>query len=292
VYNGNTNASLTPANFSISNLVGSESFSVTKATGTYNNANVPLANTVSTNLAASDFTAGAGTLASNYNLPASASGAGTITVAPLSITASSTTIHFNDPVPTITPSYSGFVTGESATNLTTQPTCSTTYVIGSLIGPYPSSCTGATSGNYNISYTPGVVTVVTGCSVFNGFLSPIGGAVELNSGGSFASPLRTFKLNSTIPVKWSATCFNSPLLTGVHVLRAIKYSNATTPIGDPIDATPTDSASTGDQFRLTDSEWHFNLDTKNTPGMGEGTWLLQATLYDGSKYSVWVAIKK
>src|SRR5205814_1657126 len=39
---------------------------------------------------------------------------------------------------------------------------------------------------------------------FTGFVSPIGGADT--TGGSFASPLRTFKMGSTIPVKFTASC--------------------------------------------------------------------------------------
>src|SRR5262249_34521371 len=103
------------------------------------------------------------------------------------------------------------------------------------------------------------VTVTGGALGFTGFLEPIGGADS--AGGDFANPLRTFKLKSTIPVKFKAACDGSPVLTGIHTLQAIKYSNATT--GDtPIDATPTEAATTGNQFRLVGDEWHFNLDTK------------------------------
>ncbi len=211
--------------------------------------------------------------------------------ASLTITASSHTITFNDPVPTITASYTGFVAGDDANDLTVQPTCSTTYTVGSLIGTYPTKCENAVSGNYNITYVGGTVTVVTACSAFNGFLAPIGGNVESGTGGSFANPVRSFKLNSTIPVKFNAVCFGVPLTTGIHTLQAIKYSNSTT-YDDPIDATPTDSATTGNQFRLTGTEWHFNLSTKGLGNTGQGTWLLRATLFDGSTYTVWVSVKK
>src|SRR5215212_6835209 len=80
-YDGNTSAMLTPANFSLSGLAGSESFSITQTAGTYNNANVALATTVTATLSAGDFAPGPGTLATNYTLPTSASGAGQITKA-------------------------------------------------------------------------------------------------------------------------------------------------------------------------------------------------------------------
>jgi len=70
----------------------------------------------------------------------------------------------------------------------------------------------------------------------------------------------------------------------------VKYSSAVD--SDPaIDASPTDAATTGNQFRLTDGQWHFNLSTKNS-GFGQGTWKLIATLSDGSKHEVWIMLKK
>ena len=58
----------------------------------------------------------------------------------------------------------------------------------------------------------------------------------------------------------------------------------------PIDAKPSDAATTGSQFRLTGGQWHFNLDPQAT-GMSVGKWELIATLSDGSRHSVWIQIK-
>ena len=85
-YNGNTTATLTSANFSLSGLVGTENFTVNQTVGAYNSKDVLTANTVTANLAAGDFTPGAGTLASDYVLPTTASGTGHIS--PLALTAS------------------------------------------------------------------------------------------------------------------------------------------------------------------------------------------------------------
>src|SRR5439155_1110597 len=85
-YDATDAATLTASNFSLLGLVGSDAFTVTKASGTYNSANVAAATTVSTSLIAGDFTAGATTTASNYSLPTSASGPGHI--AAKSVTAS------------------------------------------------------------------------------------------------------------------------------------------------------------------------------------------------------------
>ncbi len=167
------------------------------------------------------------------------------------------------------------------------PTARGNPALGALGGKiYAAGGYDPTSGSLSVleAFTPGTEAPLN----FVGFLAPIGGADS--SGGSFASPLRTFKMGSTIPVKFTASSAGSPVLTGVHTLQAIKYSNATT-FGAPIDATPQGAATPGNQFRLTaDEQWQFNLDTKGS-GMSAGIWLLVATLSDGSEHSAWIQIK-
>ena len=142
--------------------------------------------------------------------------------------------------------------------------------------------------NYSIEYIKGKLTVTP--LTFIGFLEPIGGSVETGNGGNFVNPVRSYKLGSTVPVKFRIIANGAFVTTGIHTLQAVKYSNATT--SDPaIDATPTDAATTGNQFRLTDPEWHFNLSTKGN-GYSAGTWLLIARLADGTTHTVWIALKK
>ena len=118
------------------------------------------ATSVSTSPAPATFCMGA--TDSNYAITY-VNGSVTVTQAPLTITASSTTIGAGAPVPTITAGYSGFVNTENSTNLTAQPTCSTTYTVGSPVSPptYPTTCSGAVDNNYNISYVGGLVAVST-----------------------------------------------------------------------------------------------------------------------------------
>ena len=94
-YDGTTTATLAPNNFSISGLVGGESFTVTQTAGMYNSPNVASATTVTASLTAGDFTAGTGTLASDYTLPTSASGTGSITAATATIAVTPYTVTFN-----------------------------------------------------------------------------------------------------------------------------------------------------------------------------------------------------
>jgi hypothetical protein len=86
---------------------------------------------------------------------------GTVTIAavPLSIAASSGSMIYGGPVLPITPSYSGFVNGDSPASLTTQPVCATTATSLSPVSTYVSSCSGAVDSNYTISYQAGAVMV-------------------------------------------------------------------------------------------------------------------------------------
>ncbi len=84
-YDTTTAATLSASNFSVAGFVAGQGATVTQTSGVYSSANAG-SPTVSSNLAAGDFTANGGTLLSNYTLPTSASGAGKINQAPLTIT--------------------------------------------------------------------------------------------------------------------------------------------------------------------------------------------------------------
>jgi Pro-kumamolisin, activation domain/MBG domain (YGX type) len=89
-------------------------------------------------------------------------GSVTVTPAPLTITASSPTMTYGSAPPAITPLYSGFKNGDTASSLTTQPTCSATATNTSPPSPptYPSSCTGAAGANYTVVEVAGATTVM------------------------------------------------------------------------------------------------------------------------------------
>lgn len=76
-YDGTTTAYLRSANFQLTGLVAGDTVSVTQDRGVYDDKNAG-SRGVSATLAASDFAAGSGTLLTNYVLPSSASGLGTI----------------------------------------------------------------------------------------------------------------------------------------------------------------------------------------------------------------------
>src|SRR5207248_2148439 len=83
-YDGSTAAALTSVNFTLSGLLGTDTFAVTQTAGSYDSKDVAMATTVTATLSG-QLVPGNGTLTSNYSLPTSASGAGHIT--PQTVTA-------------------------------------------------------------------------------------------------------------------------------------------------------------------------------------------------------------
>jgi hypothetical protein len=83
----------------------------------------------------------------------------TIDQAPLTITAGNASMTYGGTVPSLSVSYTGFVNGDNASSLTTQPTVSTTATPASPAGTYPITASGAVDPNYTITYQAGTMTV-------------------------------------------------------------------------------------------------------------------------------------
>jgi hypothetical protein len=91
----------------------------------------------------------------------------TITIAKVvvAVTAADVSVVYGSASPTVSPSYSGFVGGDSSTVLNSspniKPTCSSDYMVGDNAGTTTrtTSCSGAWSENYTFTYTPGTVTI-------------------------------------------------------------------------------------------------------------------------------------
>src|SRR5207247_5450850 len=90
--------------------------------------------TTASNAGSSPSTSCSGAVATNYTF-SYVPGAVTIQQVTVTITASSPTVHYGDPVPTITAGFSNsFVNGQTSAVLSTQPTCTTAYTTTSNAG--------------------------------------------------------------------------------------------------------------------------------------------------------------
>jgi filamentous hemagglutinin family protein len=101
-----------------------------------------------------------GAVDSNYTISYTA-GNLTIGKAGLTVIANSPTMTYGGTMPTLTASYSGFVNGDSSTNLTTAPAVVSGTAATANAGTYTGTITasGAVDNNYTISYTAGNLTI-------------------------------------------------------------------------------------------------------------------------------------
>jgi hypothetical protein len=83
----------------------------------------------------------------------------TVQPAALTITANAATMSFGGALPALSVSYTGFVNGQTAANLTTKPTVTTTATASSPVGTYPITASGAVDPNYTITYVTGTLTI-------------------------------------------------------------------------------------------------------------------------------------
>ncbi|MBI3480881.1 MAG: hypothetical protein HY016_11095, partial [Nitrosomonadales bacterium] len=190
VYNGLTAATLASTNYAITGFVTGEGAAVNQTVGAYNSKDVVTATTVNATLAATNYTANTGTLLSNYILPTTASGAGTITPAPLTaaITGTPTRVYNGLTAATLASTnyaITGFVTGEGATvnqtvgaynskDVVTATTVSAnlaaanyTANLGTLLSNYILPLTASGAGKIN----PYVIATMTGTRQYDGTTS-------------------------------------------------------------------------------------------------------------------------
>ena len=103
---------------------------------------------------------------------------------------------------------------------------------------------------------------------FSGFLSPL-----------TADGRTTFHLGSVIPVKFELFDASGAAVSTAVAHLSLQKLNEGEPVGDPIDATPTSGADSGNLFRYSGGHYMYNLSTKS---FLPGTWRIQATLDDGT----------
>ena len=155
-YDGSATAALTSSNYSLSGLVGSETFTVNQTVGTYDSANAG-ARTVSATLAAGNFIGASGGQISNYSFTTPATGVGTISQKALTaaIIGNPTKTYDGSAAAVLTSSnfsVSGFVAGETLTVTKTTGTYSSanagTRTVSTSLAAGDFAPSGVNLGNY------------------------------------------------------------------------------------------------------------------------------------------------
>jgi hypothetical protein len=185
-----------------------------------------------------------GALDANYTITYT-DGSVSVGAAALTVTASDVTTTYGTP-PGVVAEYAGFVNGDSASSLTTKPSCLSNDTGSSPVGSYSSSCSGAVDANYTFSYVKGSVTVgpapltVTASSpsfAYGGkpptITSSYGGLVNGDSASSLSpGPACTTTATSSSP----AGSYTSSCSGAVDANYSFSYVNGTVTVDQ---ATPT-----------------------------------------------------
>jgi hypothetical protein len=259
-YNGNTTATLTPANFLLAGLVGTESITVTKTAGTYNSKDVPTTNTVTVTLAVGDFIAGANTLFSNYVLPTGASGPGHITQADATVVVTPYNVVYDLASHTAKITSINGVNGETGATIGMVDVSNTTHMNpGSYTSDYWFFT--ATANYNNIGNTTITDTITFGnCTGSGVILQPI------NADGTSVFP----KSGRTVPVKFTVCdAFGNPI-SDPNVVFGPSYPSGSltmlsavrgliTNVNENPDSVDVPNAA----FRYSSGQWIFNMATSN-----------------------------
>ena len=168
VYDGTTEATLTPANSfaTLTGFVDGQEATYTGATGSYSTANAGTGISVSATLGTGDFvTSGNGFSWSNYALPnMTLSGTGTIDPMPLIATANSASMTYGGSIPNLSGTLSKTGSTEGLANLVTfwKTTATSSSKVGSYaINPVFSYINGATSKDFSVSQPNSNTTALT-----------------------------------------------------------------------------------------------------------------------------------
>jgi hypothetical protein len=154
---------------------------------------------------------------------------------------------------------------------TSVPVTVTGAVYTGVAGTYELTYTATDSHNNSASVTRTVNVIYA----WSGFDEPV------NADGK-----SIFKLNSTIPLKFSLTGGCSEITNLVARLYLAKVSNSI--VGTEMEAISTSNADTGNVFRYSGGNYMYNLSTK---GLSTGTWQLRVDLGDGAIHAYTISIK-
>ena len=153
VYDGTTSATATPTVMGLITVGGD---TVTGLAEAFSSKHVLGAD--DSTLSVTSYTINDGDGGNDYTVTTQ-SATGTITPAPLIISANDQTMGAGDAVPRLTASYQGLVGSDTPASLTTPVVLATSATSSSPAGVYPITASGASSPDYAISYRAGTLTI-------------------------------------------------------------------------------------------------------------------------------------
>ncbi|ASU36570.1 cadherin-like beta sandwich domain-containing protein [Mucilaginibacter xinganensis] len=162
-------------------------------------------------------------------------GALTVNAAPLTITAADQTKQYGAELPVLTASYTGFVNGDTADNLTTAPTLSTTATASSPLAgnPYAITASGAVDADYSISYVSGVLTIIAGSdATLSALGTPGNNLTPVFNSGTLSYTATVTNGTTTTTVTPTATDANAAIAVQVNNggYTAVSSGSASTPL--------------------------------------------------------------
>ena len=170
------------------------------------------------------------TATGNYTIGTFNDGALTIAPAPLTITANDATKVYGSVLPALSPSYVGFVNGDTASSLTTPPALTTTATSSSHVqaGGYPIIAAGTSDPNYTISYASGTLTVTpapliitagNATKVYGAALPSLTASYHGLTNGDLPASL------TVLPVLTTTASASSPVRSGGYTIVAARASD-------------------------------------------------------------------
>ena len=218
----------------------------------------------------------------DYNLPPDPDGVVLLPKAPLTITADDKTIVLGEPIPALTATLSGFISGEtlSTSDVEGAPECTTSGNLD-VAGSYPITCTIGTLTSETYEFENLVAGTLDVQYRWDGFLAPID-----NRGDQDAN---VFKAGSTVPVKFELKNTSGDI---VQAIADPLWMNPQQlgPISDiPNESNIDDPQESGETFKKTGKQYLYNWKTE---GYTPGYWYrVYVKLDDGTIYYVTVGLK-
>ena len=162
---------------------------------------------------------------------------------------------------------------DSATGVAVQPSLTITGGTANGVGHFTATCSGAKDGAGNLA-APVSASYDVGY-LFNGFFSPV-------------STNKTFKLGSTVPLKWTLQNAQQTFISSLSSITAVQVAPDPSCLAGG-EGVPFDAGSAGNSgLQFQDNTFQFNW---KTTGLAAGCYAAMVSLDDGTRQTVFVTLR-